>query len=470
MSGRDEAPATNRPMVAVIDDDEAARTSVGQMLRLRRYEVKTFTSAEAALAWPPLPDADAVVCDVKMPGMSGEDFLAEMSRHSWAPPVILITGHGDVSMAVRCLKSGAYDFVEKPFEDDVLLASVARAVEKTALRRESADLRRRLAAAGTDEDGRFGLIGRSRAMQDVFDQVDVVARSAAPVLVWGETGTGKELVARAIHSQSPRANGPFVALNAAALPETMLESELFGHAKGAFTGADAARDGKMVAASGGTLLLDEVESIPVKAQLQLLRVLEDGLVFPLGKDAPRKVDIRLVATTKVDLAEQVRKGLMREDFFHRIHVLHVHLPALRERAEDVPLLVGHFLKLAAVRNGMPVPQVPDESLAAMMRHPWPGNVRELKHAVERMVITARDGRAGPFAGEEEFGASRLLSLPPGAGRLRDELEQTEKRVIREALDRCSGEVTTTALHLGISRRALYERMKKYGLSREDFLE
>lgn len=471
MSGRDGGIAAPvKPLVAVVDDDEAARTSVGQMLRLRRYEVKTFTSAEAALAWPTLPDADAVVCDVKMPGMSGEDFLAEMARHSWAPPVILVTGHGDVSMAVRCLKTGAYDFVEKPFEDDVLLASVARAVEKSTLRRESADLRKRLAAASTDADGHHGLIGRSRVMQDVYDQIDVVAPSVAPVLVWGETGTGKELVARAIHAQSPRAKGPFVALNAAALPETMLESELFGHARGAFTGADAARDGKMVAASGGTLLLDEVESIPVKAQLQLLRVLEDGLVYPLGRDAPRHVDIRLVATTKVDLAEQVRKGMMREDFYHRILVLQVHLPSLRERSEDVPLLVGHFLKLAATRNGVAVPQIQDESLAAMMRYPWPGNVRELKHAVERMVITARDGRAGAFAGEEEFGASRLLSLPPGAGRLRDELEGTEQRVIREALDRAGGEVTTAAQNLGISRRALYERMKKYGLSREDFQE
>jgi DNA-binding NtrC family response regulator len=470
MTGRNAADTTAKALVAVIDDDEAARLSVGQMLRLRRFEVKVFTSAEASLAWPSLPNADAVICDVKMPGMSGEDFLAEMARHEWAPPVILVTGHGDVSMAVRCLKSGAYDFVEKPFEDDVLLACVARAVEKSALRRESAELRRRLAAVSTDEDGRHGLIGRSRAMQDVYDQIDVVARSSAPVLVWGETGTGKELVARAIHDQSPRARGPFVALNAGALPETMLESELFGHARGAFTGADAARDGKMVAASGGTLMLDEVESIPIRAQLQLLRVLEDGLVYPLGRDAPRKVDIRLVATTKVDLAEQVRKGQMREDFYHRILVLQVHLPALRERTEDIPLLVGHFLKQAATRNGVQVPQIPDESLAAMLGHPWPGNVRELKHAVERMVITARDGRSGTFAGEEQFDATRLLSLPPGAGRLREALETTEHHVIRDALERHGGEVTATALGLGISRRALYERMKKYGLSREDYQE
>jgi len=250
----------------------------------------------------------------------------------------------------------------------------------------------------------------------------------------------------------------------------MPEAELVGHAEGAFTGAGAPRDGKMVAASGGTLLLDEVESIPVKAQLQLLRVLEDGLVYPLGRDQPRKVDVRLVATTKVDLAEQVRKGLMREDFYHRILVLQVHLPPLRERIEDVPLLAGHFLKGAAARNGVPVPQVPDETLAAMVRYPWPGNVRELKHAIERMVITARDGRTGPFSGEEELGAARLLSLPPGAGRLRDELEATERRVVCEVLERTAGEVTAAALALGISRRALYERMKKYGLNREEFLK
>jgi len=312
------------------------------------------------------------------------------------------------------------------------------------------------------------MIGRSRPMQDLYEQVRVVARTRAFVLVCGETGTGKELVARAIHSQSPRAKGPFVAVNAAALPETMLESELFGHAKGAFTGAEAARDGKLVASSGGTLLLDEVESISPRAQAQLLRVLEDGMVYPLGRDAPRSVDIRIVATTKLDLAEQVRLGQMREDFFHRINVLRIVVPPLRERPEDLPLLASRFLRQAADRNGIPVPNVPEAELASLLRYPWPGNVRELKHAIERMVITARDGVAGPFQSEEEFGASRLLSLPPTGGRLRDALERIEKGEIETALHEARGEVTTASEVLGISRRALYERMKKYGLLKEDF--
>lgn len=457
-----------RPRVAVIDDDEAARTSLGQMLRLRRFDVKTFTSGEAALAWPGLPECDAVVSDIKMPGMDGEELMAEVARRGFLAPVILITGHGDVSMAVRCLKAGAYDFIEKPFEDDVLLASVRRAVEKATLRRETAELRRRLTLCSGDEVGRFGLIGRSRAMQDLFDQIDSVARSRAVILIHGETGSGKELVARAIHNNSPRAKGPYVAVNAAALPETMLESELFGHARGAFTGADAARDGKLVAASGGTLLLDEVESISLKAQAQLLRVLEDGLVFPLGRDAARPVDLRVLAATKIDLADAVRRGLMREDFYHRIMVLPLRVPPLRERAEDIPLLASHFLRQAADRNGIPVPRMPEETLEALMRHPWPGNVRELKHAIERMVITSRDGRTGPFQEQEDFAASRLLSLPPGAGRLKDALEATERAAIVEALHANDGEVGATANWLGISRRALYERMKKYELDRADF--
>ncbi|MHB1034519.1 MAG: sigma-54-dependent transcriptional regulator [Pirellulales bacterium] len=457
-----------RGRIAIIDDDEAARLSLGQMLRLRTYAVEMFSSAEAALAWPGLPEADCIVSDIKMPGMDGEEFLADVVRRGFPPPVVLITGHGDVSMAVRCLKAGAYDFVEKPFDDDVLLACVARAVEKMALRRESDELRRRLAMLSPEEDGRFGMIGRSRLMRDLYDQIEVLARSSVPVLIQGETGAGKELVARAIHAQSPRSAGPFVPVNAGSLSEHLLESELFGHARGAFTGAETDRDGQLVTASGGTLLLDEIESIPEHAQIQLLRVLEDGLVQPLGKDEPRKVDVRLVATTKQDLRELVRKGVVREDFYHRVAVLPLTVPALRERVEDIPLLASHFLKQAALRNGIPVPVVPEATLEAMLRHPWPGNVRELRNVVERMVITSHLGMAGPFATEEDFGAGRLLSLPATSGRLREAMERTEKTVIESTLREQRGEINTTAQVLGISRRALYERMKKYELDKEDF--
>jgi len=463
-----DATERAKKTIVVIDDDEAARLSLAQMLRLRKYGVQAFSSAEAALAWPGLHEADCIATDVKMPGMDGEELLAELIRRGHSPPVIMMTGHGDVSMAVRCLKTGAYDFVEKPFEDDVLLASVARAIEKTALRRESDDLRRRLRMLSPEEDGRFGMVGRSRLMQDLYAQIETVARADAPVLIVGETGVGKELVAKAVHAQSRRSAGPFVAVNAGGLPETMLESELFGHAKGAFTGAVSERAGKLVTASDGTLLLDEIESIPVRAQVQLLRVLEDGLVQPLGEDVPRKTNIRLISATKANLQEEVKQGRIREDFYHRVAVLTLTVPTLRERPEDIPILVSYFLRATSTRYGVPVPEVSERTLDEMIRHAWPGNVRELKNAVERMLITARQGVAGPFTLEESFATTRLLSLPNTPGRLHDEMERTERTVIEAALREHHGEINATSQALGISRRALYERMKKYGLDKAEF--
>ena len=246
------------------------------------------------------------------------------------------------------------------------------------------------------------------------------------MLIIGETGVGKELVARAIHAQSARAGGPFVPVNAGALPESMLESELFGHARGSFTGALAEREGKLVMASGGSLLLDEIESISARAQVQLLRVLDDGIVEPLGSDKPRRVDIRLLSASNADMEEAVRGGSIREDFYHRIMVLRIAVPPLRERVEDIPLLVSHFLRQAAERNGIPVPEIPGEALEQMLAHPWPGNVRELKNAVERLVITSHKGVAGPFAPDLRFDSDRLLSLPATPGRLRDEMERVER--------------------------------------------
>jgi two-component system C4-dicarboxylate transport response regulator DctD len=319
-----------------------------------------------------------------------------------------------------------------------------------------------------EEDGRFGMVGRSRLMQDVYQQIEIAARADVPVLIVGETGVGKELAARAIHAQSARSSGPFVPVNAGGLPETMLESELFGHARGAFTGADVERDGKLVTASGGVLLLDEIESISERAQMQLLRVLEDGLVQPLGKDIPRPVDIRLLATTKVDLAEHVRLGQMREDFYHRIVVLTIAVPPLREHPDDIPLLVSYFLRSAAHRHGIGIPEVAEKDLDEMLHHTWPGNVRELKNAVERMVITAHHGVTGPFVLDESFAGARLLSLPATGGRLREEMERIERSVIEAALREHRGEINATCRALGISRRALYERMKKYALQKESY--
>ena len=459
---------SNWPTVVVIDDDAAARHSLAQMLSLRGHEVQAFSSAEAALAWPGLDGAACLITDVKMPGMDGEQLLGEVRRRPSPPPVVMITGHGDVAMAVRCLKAGAFDFVEKPFDDEVLLAYVAKAVEQSNLRREADHLRQRLDLLAPAEDGSFGMVGRSRAMQDVYAQIEVAARSDAPVLIVGETGVGKELVARAIHSRSSRAAGPFVPVNAGALPESMLESELFGHARGSFTGALAEREGKLAMASGGSLLLDEIESISARAQVQLLRVLDDGIVEPLGSDKPRRVDIRLLSASNADMAQAVAGGSIREDFYHRIMVLRIPVPPLRERVEDIPLLASHFLRQAAERNGVPVPEIPGEALERMLAHPWPGNVRELKNAMERLVITSHKGVTGPFTPDAGFDSDRLLSLPATPGRLREELERVERSTIEAALREHGGEINATYRALGISRRALYERLKKYGLARDDF--
>jgi two-component system C4-dicarboxylate transport response regulator DctD len=462
------AEAENRdgPVIVVIDDDEAARLSIAQMLRLRRFKVETFSSAETALG--SVENAKCIITDIKMPGMDGEQLLAEVTRRGLLTPVLMITGHGDIPMAVRCLKAGAFDFLEKPFDDDVLLAYVTKAVEQMELRLESRELRRRLSLLSPEEDGRFGMVGRSREMQDVYELIEVAANNDAPVLIMGETGVGKELVARAIHAESARCRAPFVPVNTGALPENLLESELFGHARGSFTGATSEREGKLVTASGGTLLLDEIETISERAQVQLLRVLDDGIVEPLGSDKPRKVDIRLISASNVNLQEEVSKGAIREDFFHRIMVLSIVVPPLRDHREDIPLLISHFFRLKADQIGRPIPQIPEKTLAKLLGYSWPGNVRELKNAIERMLITSHEGVAGDFIPDLDFESARLLSLPAAPGFLRQEMERTEKTVIEAALRRHKGQINPTFRFLGISRRALYERMKKYGLEREEY--
>lgn len=454
--------------LAVIDDDETARLSIKQMLMLRGYKVQAFSSAETALAWPALLEMGCIISDIKMPGMDGEQFLAEIIKYKTPPPIIMITGHGDISTAVTCLKMGAYDFIEKPFDDEALLAAVARAVEKSSLQRESNELRNRVKMLSSSEDGRFGIIGDSLLMKDLYEQIQVVSQSNAPVLICGETGSGKEMVAKAIHLQSSRSRGPFVPINVGALSETTIESELFGHTRGAFTGANTERAGKLVTASRGTLLLDEIESISERTQIQLLRVLEDGLVQPLGADTTCKVDIRILVATKQNLKELVRQGHMREDFYHRIAVLMLMIPPLRDRKEDIPLLVSHFIHQAAQRNNLSIPEIPDKIFSDMMQHSWPGNVRELKNSVERMVVTSHNGALGSFIRDTNFDTTRLLSLPATSGKLREEMEKTEKYVIETALREQNGGINAASQALGISRRALYERMKKYNLYKEDF--
>jgi len=306
------------------------------------------------------------------------------------------------------------------------------------------------------------MIGVSLPMRRLYERIEAFAPTDAPVLVRGETGVGKELTVRALHALSGRSRGPLAPVNAGALPLATLQSELFGHARGAFTGAQSSRDGKLVSASGGSLFLDEIESIPEPAQMQLLRVLEDGLVVPLGGDRPRPVNIRLLAATKTDLREMVRLGRMREDFYHRVTVLTLDVPPLRERRDDIPLLIAHFLVRAAARNRVAPPRIPAETLDEMVRAPWPGNVRELKNTVERMVLTASRGVAGPFQ-QPGAEASEIGSMTPG-GRLRAALDAAERQAVMRALNETGGRLGDAALILGVSPATLDFLMQKHGLS------
>jgi two-component system C4-dicarboxylate transport response regulator DctD len=461
------APAARLPVV-LVDDDDDLREVLAELLAEQGYEVLELGTAEEALSSPRLGEAGVVLSDVRMPGMGGEALLSELQERHPELPVVMLTAHGDVPMAVRCLREGAYDFLQKPFDETVLLAAVRRAMEHTVIRREHAELTARLARPALDDDGAYGMVGTSPAMRELYRQIQLVAPSEAPVLLRGETGSGKELVARAIHAQSPRSGGPFVAVNAGALPEGLLESELFGHSKGAFTGAVHKRAGRLASASRGTLLLDEVESLSPRAQVQLLRVLEDGLVMAVGADEARRVDIRLITASKENVAELVRKGILREDFFHRVVVLTVEVPPLRARREDIPLLVAHFLRRAARRANVEPPQVPDDALEALLGHRWPGNVRELQNTVERMFVTTRDGRVGSPSPTGEAVSKRLMSLPATPGLLRDALERTEQEVIQSALQAEQGRVAAAARRLGISRRALYQRLERYGIAPDEY--
>ena len=333
---------------------------------------------------------------------------------------------------------------------------------------EAAKLREQITKYESSFPGKYGIIGQSSAIEQVFEGINTSAQTDYPVLILGETGTGKELVARAIHDHSPRKNMPFIALNAGAFSESMIESELFGHIRGAYTGADYKREGKLLAANGGTLLLDEVESIPLSVQVKLLRTLEDGLVYPLGKDEPVKTNFRLIISTNVDLKELVTLGKIRHDFYHRLMVLNINIPPLRKRKEDIPLLLAYFIRMSAKHNSISPPKISEKVLNQMIVYDWSGNVRELKHTVERMVITARNGELQSFDGTPIELDRRLLSIPETDGKLHDVLEKAEKKCIIQTLKECKGEVSLSATALGISRRALYERMKKYDLNKMDF--
>lgn len=437
--------------VIVVDDEASIRTAVEQWLSLSGFEVQLFSRAEACLAQLPRDFAGVILSDVRMPGLSGLELLAEVQRRDADLPVILLTGHGDVPMAVEAMRDGAYDFLEKPFSPDALLNSLRRALDKRGLVLENRRLHQQ---AGQRAQLESSLLGMSRALQNLRRQVLDLAALPVNVLIRGETGSGKELVARCLHDFGPRAKKPFVALNCAAIPEQLFEAELFGHESGAFTGAQGKRIGKLEYAHGGTLFLDEIESMPLAQQVKLLRVLQEQKLERLGSNQSIPVDLRIIAATKPDLLEEARAGRFREDLAYRLNVAQLRLPPLRERREDIPLLYEHFAQSAAERLGRRVEPLSGAQLGRLLSHDWPGNVRELANVAERQVL----GLGEPEPDTAETGQS-----------LAAQQEAFEAQCLKAALTRHKGDIKAVLAELQLPRRTFNEKMQRHGLTREMFL-
>ncbi len=430
----------SQPYILLVEDDDAVRDATSQTLELAGCDVHACASAEAALQQFTTDPAAIVISDIRLPGIDGRALLAALRQLEAELPVILVTGHGDIGMAVQAMRDGAWDFIEKPWSRERLLDAVHRALAQRSLQLENRRLRESLAAS---HDHDKLLLGNAPAMRRFKNTLATIADTDADVLILGETGSGKELVARALHQANPQARGHFVAINCAALPESVFESEMFGAEAGAYTGASRRRIGKIEYADGGTLVLDEIEGMPLPLQAKLLRVLETRSVERLGANTAIPVRCRVVAATKIDLKAASDAGQFRADLYYRLNVVTLHLPPLRERADDIPLLFSHFCARAAERFKRGVPPLPPARLAALMAASWPGNVRELAHAAERFVLGLDNGVADD-----------CHSLP-------QRVEQFEAQAIREALRVQRGDVAAAAEALGIARKTLYDKLARY---------
>ena len=445
--------------VIFVDDDPDIRPLMEQTLELEDIPVACFADGASALQ-EVHPDFEGIVlCDYNMPGMDGLDVLQRIRQIDEDIPVILLTGQGDISTAVSAMQQGAYDFIEKPFDHEELIELLRHALEKRHLALENRRLKaqlRHLARPGPR------MLGDSPAMQRVMATIDPVLDISANVLLHGETGSGKDALARYIHENSPRSSHNFVAINCGAVPENLIESELFGHEAGAFTGADKRRVGKIEHAHRGTLFLDELESMPMPLQIKLLRVLEEQRVERLGSNQVVDVDVRIIAATKSDLKELSDKGEFRSDLYYRLNVVKVDIPPLRERKEDIPKLFHHFVLIAAARYDRESVPLDARQAARLMQHSWPGNVRELRNLAERYVLL------GPAALAEGDSASG----PNIASRqtLSEMMDGFERSAIVSALNACHGSIKDTMVQLGIARKTLYDKMKKHGLDKAEFKE
>ncbi len=462
------APA--KPRVLVVDDDTALLRAVMRILGRAGHQVTGASDSLEGLSAALEDELDVALLDIRMPNVSGMEMLAEIKAKRPDLEVVMMTAHATVETAVAAVKAGAYDYLTKPFEDiEQVVITVEKAFERKALRTRNAQLESMLKVREPYE----GLLSESPRMRAVFDVIESVAPSIATVMIRGESGTGKELVARALHQRSPRRARPFVAINCSALTETLLESELFGHVRGAFTGAVANKSGLFEAASGGTLFLDEVGDIPLSMQARLLRALQEGEIKRVGANDVVKTDVRVIAATHRDLGKLIASGAFREDLYYRLNVVEVTLPPLRERPEDIPLLVHHFLSRYGQQSGRRFTSVEPEAMEACVAHRWTGNVRELQHVIERAVLLGREPvlrRAdlpesiGASKGGLEVAGAELYSLPYVAAKAAA-LKAFERRYLTHALTRANGSISEAARTIGLDRSNLRRLMKQYGVEK-----
>ena len=452
----------NSRRVLIIDDEESMRHMLRLVLEREGYAVSEASSGRQGLQRLDGEAFDLILCDIRMPEMDGMAFLKEKVARKHLGVVVMMSAYGSIDTAVECMKLGAYDYISKPFRPDEILLTVRKAEERFKLRRENVDLKTALKRSGRPQ-GIDAIVRKSAAMEAVISLVRRAANSSASVLITGETGTGKELIARALHNESPRREQPFLAINCSAIAAGLLESELFGHARGAFTGADRAREGLFGAADGGTLFLDEIGDMPLELQPKLLRVLQEGEVRRVGENKSRPVNVRILAATAADLRDQVARGRFREDLYYRLAVVTIELPPLRERPEDVETLVENYLPLLCARLKRPVPELSATAVAKLQQHPWPGNVRELVNLLEKNLILNRE----PVIEADDLILTEMPAPParPEDLSLKKAVEKLEKDYIRRALEETAGNRTQAAKLLEISLRSLIYKVKDYGLEK-----
>src|SRR6202051_4764898 len=449
--------------VLIIDDEAEIRESLQTLPELEGFAVETAASGEAGLQRIGEHPFDLILLDLALPGRDGMDILADIRAHETRLPVIMITAYGTVENAVRAMQSGAANFVQKPWDNEKLLADIRAAVGWRRAEEENVQLKRALKQRYNFEN----IVGKSEPMLKIFDLVAQVANSRSTVLLQGESGTGKEVIAKAIHLNSPRRDKPFVPVSTGSMPTDLLESTLFGHVKGAFTSAIASKKGLFEMADRGTLFLDEIATMGLDTQAKILRVLQDRRFMHLGGVQEVQVDVRIIAATNVDLRQLVREGRFREDLFYRLNVITVELPALRQRKEDIPLLVEFFLKKYAEENGRPAPRITPEALRHLMAYSWPGNVRELENVIERAVVLSSGNSIGmDLLPDNLLGKGSAFSLlrdPPTDASLFEIVEDVEKRIITEMLEKCNWNQTEAAEHFKVPLSTLNQKIRRLNI-------